>query len=141
MPRRHRRPGRRVVSGRSMRPRRASFSANLAPVSTPPLYFLDALDAWRPKGGRMRRAWWVVIVVLVWAGQVGGRAETPDRLLGFDMAGSATQRDLESKFDAAIQSSHVKGWLEHLAARPHHVGSPYDKANAEFMADLFKSWG
>jgi N-acetylated-alpha-linked acidic dipeptidase len=88
----------------------------------------------------MRRAWWIVMAMLC-AGQMGGRAETPERLLGFDVQGSSAQRDLESRFDAAIQPAHVKGWLEHLAARPHHVGSPYDKANAEYLADLFKSWG
>ena len=75
----------------------------------------------------MRRAWWIVVVMLVWAGQAGGRAQTPDRLLGFDAAGSAAQRGLESRFDAAIQPGHVKPWLEHLAARPHFVGSPYGK--------------
>ena len=89
----------------------------------------------------MRRAWWIVVAVMLCAGQVGGRAETPERMLGFDVQGSSAQRDLESRFDAAIQPAHVKGWLEHLAARPHHVGSPYDKANAEYLADLFKSWG
>jgi N-acetylated-alpha-linked acidic dipeptidase len=89
----------------------------------------------------MRRAWWIVVAVMLCVGQVGGRAETPERLLGFDVQGSSAQRDLESRFDAAIQPAHVKGWLEHLAARPHHVGSPYDKANAEYLADLFKSWG
>jgi N-acetylated-alpha-linked acidic dipeptidase len=81
------------------------------------------------------------VAVMLCAGQVGGRAETPERMLGFDVQGSSAQRDLESRFDAAIQPAHVKGWLEHLAARPHHVGSPYDKANAEYLADLFKSWG
>ena len=32
-------------------------------------------------------------------------------------------------------------WMHRLAARPHHVGSPYGKDNAEFIAALFKSWG
>jgi N-acetylated-alpha-linked acidic dipeptidase len=89
----------------------------------------------------MRRVWWIVVAVVVCVGQAGGRAETPDRMIGFDVQGSSAQRDLESRFDAALQPAHVKGWLEHLAARPHHVGSPYDKANAEYLADLFKSWG
>ena len=89
----------------------------------------------------MRRAWWMVITAMVWVAQVGGRAQTPERMLGFDVQGSSAQRDFESRFDAAIQPAHVKEWLEHLAARPHHVGSPYDKANAEYLADLFKSWG
>ena len=88
----------------------------------------------------MRRAWWMVVAVMLCAG-VGGRAETPERMLGFDVQGSSAQRDLESRFDAAIQPAHVKGWLEHLAARPHHVGSPYDKANAEYLADAVQVVG
>ena len=28
-----------------------------------------------------------------------------------------------------------------MSARPHHLGSPYDKENAEFMASLLRSWG
>jgi N-acetylated-alpha-linked acidic dipeptidase len=28
-----------------------------------------------------------------------------------------------------------------MTARPHHVGSPYGKENAEFIASLFRSWG
>ena len=40
-----------------------------------------------------------------------------------------------------LKAENLKEWLAKLAARPHHVGSPYGKANAEFMAGLFKSWG
>ncbi|HYX42944.1 MAG TPA: transferrin receptor-like dimerization domain-containing protein, partial [Pyrinomonadaceae bacterium] len=32
-------------------------------------------------------------------------------------------------------------WLKRLSARPHHVGSPYGKENAEFLAAQFRSWG
>ena len=28
-----------------------------------------------------------------------------------------------------------------MTAKPHHVGSPYGKENAEFALDLFKQWG
>ncbi|MFM8833493.1 MAG: M28 family metallopeptidase, partial [Cytophagales bacterium] len=38
-------------------------------------------------------------------------------------------------------TKNIDDWIKHLSARPHHVGSPYGKANAEFMRDLFKSWG
>ena len=31
--------------------------------------------------------------------------------------------------------------MERLAAHPHHVGSPWGKANAEWMRDQFRSWG
>ncbi|MBK7935276.1 MAG: M28 family metallopeptidase [Acidobacteria bacterium] len=31
--------------------------------------------------------------------------------------------------------------MKRLSARPHYLGSPYNKENAEFMASLYRSWG
>ncbi len=53
----------------------------------------------------------------------------------------AKQRALEAKFDAQLNRDNLRNWMKRLSARPHHVGSPYGKENAEFMAGLFKSWG
>ena len=62
-------------------------------------------------------------------------------LMGFSTENSATQNTLEAKFDASLKRENLREWLKRLSARPHHVGSPYDKENAEFIASLFKSWG
>ena len=51
------------------------------------------------------------------------------------------QRALEAQFDAKLSRDNLRNWMKRLSARPHHVGSPYGKENAEFMAALFKSWG
>ena len=48
---------------------------------------------------------------------------------------------LEAKFDAAIDPAELGSWMKRMAAEPNHVGSPHDKANAEWMAEQFKSWG
>lgn len=32
-------------------------------------------------------------------------------------------------------------YMKRLTARPHHLGSPYNKENADWMVSLFKSWG
>ncbi len=61
--------------------------------------------------------------------------------LGFSAAGLASQKELETRFDAALDAKNLRAWMERLAARPHHLGSPYGKENAEFIAGLFKSWG
>jgi N-acetylated-alpha-linked acidic dipeptidase len=61
--------------------------------------------------------------------------------VGFDSAGATAQLELETRFDKALQSKNLKIWLERLAARPHHLGSAYDKDNAEFLSGLFRSWG
>jgi N-acetylated-alpha-linked acidic dipeptidase len=63
------------------------------------------------------------------------------QLTGFSVARQATQQDLERRFDASLSADNLKAWMQQLAARPHHPGSPHGKANAEFMAGLFRSWG
>jgi N-acetylated-alpha-linked acidic dipeptidase len=62
-------------------------------------------------------------------------------LLGFGPTTSLKQKELESRFDAVLASRNMRDWMKRLSARPHHLGSPYDKANAEFIAAQFRSWG
>jgi len=62
-------------------------------------------------------------------------------LMGFSAEGSVRQREVESRFDSALKAENLRTWLKRLSARPHHVGSAYDKDNAEFIAGLLKSWG
>jgi N-acetylated-alpha-linked acidic dipeptidase len=62
-------------------------------------------------------------------------------LTGFTPERAARQRQLEARFDALLKKENLREWMKRLSARPHHVGSPYDKENAEFMAGLFRSWG
>lgn len=50
-------------------------------------------------------------------------------------------KDHEAAFDAKIDPAEMGGWLKLLAAEPNHVGSPHDKANAEWVAAQMKSWG
>ena len=60
----------------------------------------------------------------------------------FDVAlNKSTQRDLESRFDSALNPQNLNDWMKHMSSKPHHVGSPWSKQNAEFAAKLFKSWG
>jgi N-acetylated-alpha-linked acidic dipeptidase len=62
-------------------------------------------------------------------------------LLGFSTNGSADQRTLEAKFDSFLKADKQRDWMKRLSARPHHLGSPYGKENAEFIAALLRSWG
>src|SRR5262245_8262710 len=62
-------------------------------------------------------------------------------LLGFSDARAAEQRTLEARFDSYLNAANLREWMQRLTAHPHHVGSPYGKENAEFMAGLFRSWG
>ncbi len=62
-------------------------------------------------------------------------------LLGFSTAGVARQTELEARFDSSLKAENLREWMKFLSARPHHVGSAKGKENAEFMRDLFRSWG
>ena len=59
---------------------------------------------------------------------------------GADMM-PADQSSAEKSFDAQINPAEMGGWLKRLAAEPNQVGSPHDKANAEWVLAQFKSWG
>jgi N-acetylated-alpha-linked acidic dipeptidase len=72
---------------------------------------------------------------------LGGALAQADDILGFDADGSRVQRELEAGLDASIDPAEMDGWLKRMSAEPHHVGSAAGKANAEFMAGLFESWG
>ena len=66
---------------------------------------------------------------------------TEKTLMGFSAENSAKQKALEAKFDSYLKAENLRDWMKRLSARPHHVGSPYGKENADFIAAQFKSWG
>ena len=60
----------------------------------------------------------------------------------FDVAlDRETQSKLESQFDAVLKPQNLDDWMKHMSSKPHHVGSPWSKKNAEFIAQKFESWG
>src|SRR5262249_55541839 len=93
----------------------------------------------------MRRAFLAVllsILVLVRLSAANNQPNNQDEpLYGFTAAGSATERDWENKFRALPNPAIMRDSMQRLTARPHHVGSPYDKQNAEWILAQFKSWG
>lgn len=88
-----------------------------------------------------RRLLSALVLVPLLAAPLPAAEPSPTPLLGFTPESSAAQRELESRFDALLQKDNLRTWLERMAARPHPVGSPWGKENAEFMAGLFRSWG
>ena len=62
-------------------------------------------------------------------------------LLGFTAYSAATELDLEKRFRAIPDPDRMRAAMQLLSARPHHVGSPYDKQNAEWILEQYKKWG
>jgi N-acetylated-alpha-linked acidic dipeptidase len=62
-------------------------------------------------------------------------------LTGFSSAAAAAEMQLEQRFDSDLSAAELRGWLEQMTSAPNHVGSPHDKANAEFELAKFKEWG
>jgi N-acetylated-alpha-linked acidic dipeptidase len=62
-------------------------------------------------------------------------------LYGYSAASSATERQWEEKMRAIPDPKNLRAYMERLTARPHNVGSPYDKDNAEWLLSKFKEFG
>ncbi len=91
----------------------------------------------------MRLILFRTVFVFIFTFSLIGQNVPVDRksFLGFTNEGTAAQKLLESRFDAQLNATEMLAWLKRLSARPHHLGSPYNKQNADFIASQFKSWG
>ena len=62
-------------------------------------------------------------------------------LRGFSPSASKAELEWEAKFKAIPAPDTMREAMRHLSARPHHVGSPYDSANAQWILARFRSYG
>jgi N-acetylated-alpha-linked acidic dipeptidase len=62
-------------------------------------------------------------------------------MLGFTPEHAATERATEATFDTGLSAQAIRERLKQMASAPNQVGSPHDKANAEFTLAQFKAWG
>jgi len=68
-------------------------------------------------------------------------APTSSPLTGYSLQSAPPESDWEKKFQNGISPDNIRENMRRLSARPHHVGSPYDKDNAEWILAKFKEWG
>jgi N-acetylated-alpha-linked acidic dipeptidase len=68
-------------------------------------------------------------------------AADPPALQGFSPDSATSERAWESKLKTVPNAQRMREYMQRLAARPHHVGSAYDKDNAEWLLGKFKEWG
>src|SRR6201993_4044874 len=89
----------------------------------------------------MRRVLFAALICLIALLPLSAANPADEALYGFTSATSRAQRDWENKFRAIPDPKNLRDYMQRLSARPHHVGSPYDKDNAEWILSQFKSWG
>jgi N-acetylated-alpha-linked acidic dipeptidase len=68
-------------------------------------------------------------------------ATEPVPLYGFSPGNAEAQLKLEAAFRLLPEPEYLRQYMQRLSAHPHHVGSPYDKENAEWILAQMKSWG
>jgi len=79
-------------------------------------------------------------VALLQSGNASSAASSAN-LEGYSPAHAATERDWETKYRNIPDPRSLRDTMERLSARPHNVGSPYDKDNAEWLLARFKEFG
>src|SRR5947199_6921001 len=89
----------------------------------------------------MRRSALVVLVFLASVVLLGTTSEEPSPLMGYSVEQARAERNWEGKFRDIPKQDNLRDYMKRLSARPHHVGSPYDKDNAEWILSKFKEWG
>jgi N-acetylated-alpha-linked acidic dipeptidase len=62
-------------------------------------------------------------------------------LRGYTSEHAAAEMQWEQKFREIPDPAKVRENMRRMSARPHHVGSPYDKDNAEWLLAQLKSYG
>ena len=88
----------------------------------------------------------LTIVPVLWvssrpAASQSHQQQQESALLGYSRSSSAREAAWEEKVRARVSATNIRDTMQRLSARPHHVGSPYDKDNAEWILARFKEWG
>lgn len=81
------------------------------------------------------------IAPVTWAQTTPATASEAAQLSGYTAQSAKAEREWEKKFQDGIARDNLRESMRRLSARPHHVGSPYDKDNADWILSQFKQWG
>ncbi len=93
--------------------------------------------------GRLRSQLSILtLLVLTMISAAPGRGAGPDRVIrGFSPAQTGDEWAWEEKMRAVPDPKLLREHMAFLASEPHHLGSPKDRENAEWILQQFKSWG
>ncbi len=96
------------------------------------------------QGGTMNRSAFIAIAFFasLSLAPLGTHVLADDQpLYGYSADSSRAERQWEEKLRAIPSPDNLRAYMQHLSAHPHHLGSPYDKDNAEWIASKFKEFG
>jgi N-acetylated-alpha-linked acidic dipeptidase len=86
--------------------------------------------------------WFRVLVCCCLAPSLAAQTASAVAVLdGYTPQSSAAELAWEVKFRDLPSTENLRSDMEHLTARPHNVGSPYDKENADWLLSKFREWG
>ncbi len=85
----------------------------------------------------MYKSLFIVIMIFIVQASV---AQTK-KITGFYDKNIDKELTLESAFDKNLSKVNIGETIKKLSAVPHHISSPGDKANAEYILSLFTNWG
>jgi N-acetylated-alpha-linked acidic dipeptidase len=68
-------------------------------------------------------------------------AESQAPLEGYSAESARTERYWEAKFRTFPSPEKMRSYMQRISAYPHHVGTEYDRANAQWILSLFQQWG
>jgi hypothetical protein len=98
-------------------------------------------DRWHCTPLQVRQPWLLIAAGLLALAAAFAAAAGESAAFGFSPAQFPRQQALERRFDAGLNPADLRAWLQRLSSEANHVGSPHDKANAEFVRDLLRQWG
>lgn len=90
------------------------------------------------------RFWLCFALFVLTIGKLSSQTETSRAFSSSHEAAAADtahQNDWEKEFRALPDPKLMREYMQRLSARPHHLGSPYGKENAEWLLAKLQEWG
>ncbi len=82
------------------------------------------------------------VAILIFGLACASIAQQPaEEIAGFSAQSAPGEANWEQRFKSQPDPQRMRANMERLSAHPHHVGSPYDKENAEWILTQYKQWG
>jgi len=83
-----------------------------------------------------------IVFAAVSLAPLGTRVTADEQALyGYSADSSRAERQWEEKLRAIPSPENLRSYMQQLSARPHNVGSDYDKQNADWILAKFKEFG